>query len=58
MQRTEEPGDTKGFYTYDVRLVSDMLEKETIGTVLHGYLDLFLFYLMIHNGSGYVDWVV
>jgi hypothetical protein len=25
---------------------------------LHGYLDLFLFYLMIHNGSGYVDWVV
>jgi len=38
---------------YDVRFVSDILT----GTVLHDYLVLFLFHLMIINGSDNIDWV-
>jgi hypothetical protein len=37
----------------DVRFVSEILT----GTVLHGYLVSFLFYLMIVNGSNNIDWV-
>jgi len=38
---------------YDVRFVSEILT----GAVLHGYLTLFLFYLMIVNGADNIDWV-
>jgi succinate dehydrogenase hydrophobic anchor subunit len=38
---------------YDVRFVSQILT----GAVLHGYLTLFLFYLMTVNGSDNIDWV-
>lgn len=50
MQRNEGAGGTQGFYMYDVRLMPEML---LTGTDLHGYLVLFLFYLMIFNGSDY-----
>jgi hypothetical protein len=37
----------------NIRLVSELLT----GTVLHGYFVLFLFYLIIVNGSDNIDWV-
>jgi len=38
---------------HNVRFVSEILT----GTVLHGYLVLFLFYLMTVNGSDNIDQV-